>query len=134
MSDKAKTKKLSIYTLCLFLSVIIVIIIASMADHREDAFQAQIDKTAEENVTFENIIVNLTNENDSLKNEVESLKAKVTENESTAKVYAIISEALTLSNDGDNEGALAKLSEIDTNTLSQEAAIIYENVQTIISK
>ena len=134
LSDSAKQKKLSIYTLCLFLSVIIVIIIASMADHREDAFQAEIDKASQENVTFENIIVNLTNENDALKNETESLKAKVSEAEASSKIYSIISEALSLSNNGDKDGALAKLSEIDTNALSQEATVIYENAQTIISK
>lgn len=114
--------------------MIIVIIIASMADHREDAFQAELDKTSQENVTFENIIVNLTNENDALKNETESLKAKVSEAEASSKIYSIISEALSLSNNGDKDGALAKLSEIDTNALSQEATVIYENAQTIISK
>ncbi len=133
MGDKAKTKKLSIYTLCLFLSVIIVIIIASMADHREDAFQDQIDRASEENVTFENAIVNLTNENDSLKNEVEKLKAEISESEKTADAYSIISKALTLSRDGDKDAALTKLSEIDTSGLTQDALIIYEAAQTAIT-
>ena len=104
-----------------------------MADHREDAFQDQIDRTSEENVTFENAIVNLTNENDSLKNEVEKLKAEISESEKTADAYSIISKALTLSRDGDKDAALTKLSEIDTSGLTQDALIIYEAAQTAIT-
>ncbi len=104
-----------------------------MADHREDAFQAQLDKTSAENVTFENAIVNLTNENDALKNENSELKAKATEAEEASKIYSTIAEALTLSKSNKQE-AEAKLSEIDTNALPEDAKIIYENAQNTISK
>ncbi len=55
------------YAVIMLLAAIIIIIIAAMADDREEKFQSQIDSTTQTNMTIQQEIVTIKDENYALK-------------------------------------------------------------------
>lgn len=131
-NEQKRTGKLATYSVIMLLAAIIIIIIAAMADNREEMFKTQLDQSTQTNMTIQNEIVSLKDENYILKQENESLKKTSVDFETQGK---IISEALSLFNEDKAEEAKAKLAEIDKESLSEETVIsLYEAATHIIAK
>lgn len=132
MTKKEVTKsKLGTYAVIMLLSAIIIIIIAAMADNREARFITELEATNQTNMTIQNEIVSLKDENYALKNEKESLSKQLEEISAENKIYNILSEGLSLLK-SDKKAAKAKLSEIDEAALPENCKQIYETIKDII--
>ena len=124
--------KLSTYVVVMLLSIIIIIIIAALADDREENIQSQIDSTTQTNLTIQNELVTVKDENSLLSQENDKLTKQVEENSKNDEAYKIISEALNLYNEDKEEEAYAKFSEIDSSNLSETVSPLYEAVKKTI--
>ena len=71
MSEEKKYKNLSTYVVCMILAVIILIIFAAMADNREEQFEHRLNEKEQVNVSIQNQIVSLSDENYHLKKNAE---------------------------------------------------------------
>lgn len=134
MKDKNKgAGKLAVYAVIMLLAAIIIIIIAAMADNREQQFQSQIEQTAQTNVTIQNEIVALKDENYFLKQENEELKKSVEASSVTDGACNVAAEALELLEDGKADEAAAKLAEVDKSAFSEDFAKIFEAVEKVVA-
>lgn len=135
MKEKNKSAgKLATYAVIMLLAVIIIIIIAAMADSREEQFQNQIEQTTQTNMTIQNEIVTLKDENYFLKQENESLKKSVEEGAIKDNACKITAEALALLEDGKEDEAAAKLAEVDKSALSEDFAKIFAIVEAHVNE
>ena len=103
-----------------------------MADDREENIQSQIDSTTQTNLTIQNELVTVKDENYLLSQENDKLTKQVEENSKNDEAYKIISEALNLYNEDKEEEAYAKFSEIDSSNLSETVSPLYEAVKKTI--
>lgn len=131
--DKKGEKKLASYAIVLILMVIIVIIIASMADDRERTFQTQIDKTTQTNMTIQDEIVALKDENYNLKQQIDTLQPQAENNDKVAEQLPILNEIIQLFNDGKTEEANAKYAEINSAEISETLIELYNSIGEIIA-
>lgn len=131
--DKKGEKKLASYAIVLILMVIIVIIIASMADDRERTFQTQIDQTTQTNMTIQDEIVGLKDENYKLKQQIDTLQPKAENNDKIAEQLPILNEVIQLFNDGKIEEANAKYAEINSAEISESLVELYNSIGKIIA-
>lgn len=130
MKDEQKrTGKLATYSVVMLLAAIIIIIIAAMADNREEMFKTQLDQSTQTNMTIQNEIVSLRDENYILKQENESLKKISNSFETLEK---IISEAFKLYEENKLEDAKEKLAEINKESLSEASLSLYNAAEHII--
>lgn len=126
MSEEKKRKKLGTYVICLILSVIILIIFAAMADHREERFEHEIDEKEKLNITIQNQIVSLTDENYLLKQEAEVYQKEIEEDKKIISSSQSLLKAWTLFSNRDVEGAREILSLIDQEKLNEEQKENYD--------
>ncbi len=132
--DQKKTKKLATYSVIMLLAAIIIIIIAAMADNREEMFQTQIDSTTQTNMTIQNEIVALKDENYILKQENDKLQYVITECAAYENVSKIISEAFVLYESNKRDSARAKLAEINKEGLPAASLSLIDSAERIINK
>lgn len=131
--EKKKKSNLGTYAVIMVLAALFLIIIAAMADHREDQFETQIYEQTQINVGIQDQIVRLEDENYRLKKAAEE-QAKVTgAQEQSLKVYRTFSEVYALSMDGKSEEAAEKLEELDVSLLTQEEKEAYDKLQEQLS-
>lgn len=94
--EKRKYKNLTTYAVVMVLAMIIVIIIAAMADNREEQFENTINQQQQTNVSIQNEIVRLTDENYSLNKKIEELDKKNAEIELELKNYKALENVWNL--------------------------------------
>ncbi len=132
--DKKKAGKLATYAVILLLMVIIVIIIAAMADSREKTFQMKINETTQTNLTIQDEIVTLKDENYQLQKKVEELEKTVSDNSAVMDTNKVLSEIWSVYESGNKTEARTKYQEIDQTTIPEEAKSYYEVLGKLISK
>lgn len=131
--EKKKKNNLGTYAVIMVLAALFLIIIAAMADHREDQFETQINEQAQINVGIQDQIVRLEDENYRLKKAAEE-QAKISgAQEQSLKVYRTFSEVYSLSMDGNSKEAAEKLKELDISLLTQEEKEAYDKLQEQLS-
>lgn len=133
MKDKKESlpKKLGLYATILLLLVIIVIIFAAMADNREQNYENQINETTKINVSIQEEIVTLKDENYRLKQENEKLKASaLTDEEKEAE--AKIDNVYSLLSEGKTEDAKKAFAEISPESIPDKAKKYYNAVALLI--
>lgn len=133
MSDNKKTGKLATYSVIMILMIIIVIIFAAMADNREEVFQSQINETSKTNVEIQNELVIVKDENESLKKEVETLKAKETEFSKKSEITDKLSEVWSIFESGNISEAKSKFSEIDTDSIPESLSTFYSAINNCLN-
>lgn len=133
-NPKDKNGKLSTYVIVMLLSIIIVIIIAAMADDREQQFQNQIESTTQANMTIQNEIVKLKDENYTLNQEKENMQTKIDTMSAQISVYSSLTEVLNLCDEGKLDEANQKFSEINAGSVPEECQRIYYAVQSILEE
>ena len=126
LSEEKKRKKLGTYVICLILSVIILIIFAAMADHREEHFENEIHEKEKLNLTIQNQIVSLTDENYLLKQEAENYQQEIEKNKEIISSSQSLLKAWTLFSNQDLVGAKEIFSQIDQEKLNEEQKENYD--------
>ena len=126
--DKKGAKKLASYAVILILMIVIVIIIAAMADDRERTFQTQIDQTSRANMTIQDEIVALKDENYNLKQQLDQIKPKADSADKILNQLSVLNEALSLYNTDKAEEALAKYAEIDSSSVPESLTELYNTI------
>lgn len=132
--DKKKAGKLATYAVILLLMVIIVIIIAAMADSREKTFQMRINETTQTNITIQDEIVTLKDENYQLKKKIEELEKTAAETSAALDTNNILSEIWTLYESGNKTDARTKYKEIDGAAIPEPSKAYYDALGKAISK
>ena len=131
--DKKKAGKLATYATVLLLMIILVIIIASMADSREKTFQTQIDETTQTNLSIQDEIITVTDENYRLEKKVEELEKTIKDISPVIDINNALHEVLTLLNNGDRDGAKAKFNEIDEASVPEVSKGYYDAVKDSVN-
>ena len=116
MSDeKKKYKNLATYAVVMALAVVVLIIFAAMADNREQNFEKE-----SLNVSIQNEIVSLKDENYNLKNSSDKLEEELKQATEEKNFYNVLSDAWQLYGTDKKEEAAKKLEEINADKLSEE--------------
>lgn len=131
--ENEKNGKLATYATIMLLTAIIIIIIAAMADNREQKFKSEIDSTAQTNMSIQEEIVKIKDENYNLSREVERLEKSLSESIAKNEACAKISEALALCEEGDADAASEMLAEVDAGALDKSLSRIYDMVSSAIA-
>ncbi len=118
--EKRKFKNLSTYAVVMLLAMVLLIIIAAMADHREQHYENQIQQQEQTNLNFQNEIVKIKDENYNLKKELEQLKSEKESGEKNLTFYQSLQQAWALYGQGKEEEAREKIKNIPEDTLTQE--------------
>lgn len=132
--NQKKTGKLATYSVIMLLAAIIIIIIAAMADNREEMYQSQIEQKTQTNMTIQNEIVSLQDENYALKQENEKLQLSEAERAMYENVSKTLSEVIVLYESNRKDDAKAKLSEINREGLPGHALTLITATERIINK
>lgn len=132
--EKKKFKNLSTYAIIMILAVIIVIIIAAMADDRERQFENQINEKEQTNMSIQNEIVTLKDENYLLKKENEQLGALSEKNEKKLTFYTVMTEAWAFYSQDKKEEAAAKLGELNPETMEETEKSHYDLLNQLLSE
>lgn len=121
MSDeKKKYKNLATYAVVMALAVVVLIIFAAMADNREQNFETQLNEKESLNVSIQNEIVSLKDENYNLKNSSDKLEEDLKQATEEKDFYNALSDAWQLYGTDKKEEAAKKLEEINVDKLSEE--------------
>ena len=126
---KKKTNNLGTYAVIMILAAVFLIIIAAMADHREDQFETQINEQNQINVGIQNQIVRLEDENYKLKKAAEEEAELSGAREQALTVYRTLSEVYAFALEGKPREASEKLKELDVSVLTQEEKEAYDRLQ-----
>ena len=130
MTEERKSfKKVGTYAVVLFLAAVFLILIAAMADNREEQYEEQINQQAQINMDIQNQIVRLEDENYNLKNEMEELKGKSAEQEQGLMVYQTLSEVYALALSGKYTAAAEALAKLDPATLTEAQQAAYTTLR-----
>ncbi len=130
MQEEKNRNKLGTYAVVMVLATALLIILAAMADNREEHFENQINQQAQINVDIQNQIVRLEDENYKLTKEAEELKAKTAAQERSLMVYKTLSEAYELAVSGKHRNAAEwlKLKITDPSVLTEEEKAAYDTL------
>lgn len=131
--DKKGASKLASYAIILILMIIIVIIIAAMADDRERTFKTQIDQTTQTNITIQDEIVALKDENYELKQQIDQLKPKAENNDKVAEHLSILNEIIQLFNDGKTEEANTRYAGLDPASIPETLTELYNSIGKMVA-
>ena len=118
----------------MIISVIVIILIAKLADNRETQMGNKIIETEHANEVISNEIVALKDENYKLKKENEKYTGLEAEFLSYKDVNSAMAEVVTLIKSGDIDGAENKLISIDQNTLDETQKTYYEGLKMLLDK
>jgi hypothetical protein len=120
LSEEKKRKNLGTYAICMILAVIILIIFAAMADNREQHFENQIDEKEKLNMSIQNQIVTLTDENYNLKQETQQKTVALEEKEKEVQFYQAMTKAWECYETKEAEEVKKIIDSIDITTLTEE--------------
>ena len=113
----------------MFLAAVILIIIAAMADTREEHFENQISEQTQLNMDIQNQIVALEDENYKIKKELEEYKNSNQINEQGHLFYKTLSEVYMFYMQGKTSEAARTLGNIDVSVLNEEQKLSYDTLQ-----
>ena len=134
MTEKKKRiKNLSTYVVCMILTVVILIIFAAMADNRESQFENQLQEKEKINMSIQNQIVTLTDENYTLKKEQESLHTQLQEQEKKIAFLNTVNEVLSLHTKKEEKEAKALFESINTNEMDEEIKAEYQKLKELLN-
>ena len=125
---KKKYKNLSTYVVCMILTIVIVIIFAAMADNREELYETQLNEKEQLNINIQNQIVSLTEENYSLKQEVEKQTQIISQQNEEVKFFTTMNEAWMLIAQNKQSEAKAKAEELKDFPMTKERETVYQTL------
>lgn len=127
--EQKKTSRIATYATIMLLMVILVIIIAAIADNREQSIEAtyksQLDQSTQMNLTIQNQITSLSNENYELKEKVKVADEKIAELSKTDELCQQLSEISKLIKNNKIDEAKEKYSQIDSSAVPESVSEFY---------
>ncbi len=134
MSEEKKNfRKLSSYAIIMILAAVIVIIIAAMADNRETKYEDQITEKEQLNVSIQNEIVRLKDENYTLGKEKEALQSQLESQKTAISVSDAINQVLILWQEDRTDEARTALLSVDRSALTPEQTAACEALDKLLA-
>ncbi len=130
--EKKKYKNLFTYCVCMVLAVVILILFAAMADSRENQYESTISEQEKINVSIQNQIVGLSEENYRLKNEVTSLNETLTQKDNELTVVKEINQAWKLLAENKKEELNTKLTDLSSLSLTEEQQAEIQTIKNLM--
>ena len=132
MSEEKKYKNLSTYVVCMILAVIILIIFAAMADNREEHFKDQLNEKEQVNVSIQNQIVSLSDENYHLKKNAEETAKELEAKNQELQVVTAMKQAWQFLAQGDKTAANEVCKTLEGVSLTEEQQAEYTQLQNLM--
>ncbi len=130
--EEKKHKNLTTYVICMILTIIILIIFAAMADNREELFESQIQKQEQVNLTIQNQIVSLTDENYSLKQEIDKQSQIIGQQSEEIQFLTILNEAWMLIENKQFQDAKNKAEQLKDFSMNEERKKSYQMLENAL--
>lgn len=130
--DKKNFKKLSNYAVIMILAAIIIIMIAAMADNREEQYENTINEKEQVNMNIQNEIVKLKDDNYSLGKEKEELEKKLEAANNQRDIYESLNKAWMLYSQEKKAEAGEILKTLTPDTLTPEQNESYVMLQGML--
>lgn len=130
--EKKKFKNLSTYVVCMVLTIVILIIFAAMADNREELFENQIQEKEQANITIQNQIVSLTEENYNLKQEAEKQTQIISQQNEEVQFLTLMNEAWMLISQNKYGEAKEKAEKLKEFPMNEEREKVYQTLMNAI--
>ncbi len=130
--DKKNFKKLSNYAVIMILAAIIIIMIAAMADNREEQYENTINEKEQVNMNIQNEIVKLKDDNYSLGKEKEELEKKLEAVNNQRDIYESLNKAWMLYSQEKKAEAEEVLKTLIPDTLTPEQNESYVMIQGLL--
>lgn len=127
--EKKKYKNMGTYAIMLFLAVVLILIIAAMADNREEQYENQIQEQVQINSNIQNEIVSLKDENYRLKNEVEKLKEESLTQDIKIQHYYTLERAWYLYRLQQYKEAAEQLEKLEKDNLTEDQKISLQDLE-----
>ncbi len=130
--EQKRTSRIATYATIMLLMVILVIIIAAIADNREQSIEAtyksQLDQSTQMNLTIQDQITSLSNENYELKEKVKAADEKNAALTKTDELCRRLSEINKLIKDGNRDEAKENYSQIDSSDIPESVSEFYSMI------
>lgn len=130
-AQEKKYKNLGTYATIMVLAVIILIIIAAMADNREEAFRTQQEETVS---TIQSEVDRLSGDNQTIGTENENLKNDNEKLKKEVEFYSSLISAWESYSQGDIKEANEKLLSINKDTLNEEEKTSYDILEKLLKE
>ena len=124
--EKKKYKNLTTYVICMILTIVILIIFAAMADNREELFESQIQEQEQANLTIQNQIVSLTDENYSLKQEMDKQSQIISQQSEEIQFLTLMNETWMLIEKKQLQDAKTKAEQLKDFSMNEERKKSYQ--------
>ena len=124
--EKKKYKNLTTYVICVILTIVILIIFAAMADNREELFESQIHEQEQVNLTIQNQIVSLTDENYSLKQEMDKQSQIISQQSEEIQFLTLLNETWMLIEKKQFQDAKTKAEQLKDFSMNEERKKSYQ--------
>ncbi len=128
--EKKRIRNLTTYAVIMLLSVLIIIVIAAMADSREENFENRINETEQVNMNISNEIVKLKDDNYILTKEKEKLTEELESQKGQTAFYQQIAEIWSQIMAEEFSEAEKAFKNIVTEDLSEEQQRCYKTLAT----
>lgn len=128
--EKKRIRNLTTYAVIMLLSVLIIIVIAAMADSREETFENRINETEQANMNISNEIVKLKDDNYVLTKEKEKLTEELENQKGQTAFYQKIAEIWSQIMAEEFKQAEETFKTIETEGLSEEQQRCYKTLAT----
>lgn len=128
--EKKRIRNLTTYAVIMLLSVLIIIVIAAMADSREETFENRINETEQANMNISNEIVKLKDDNYVLTKEKEKLTEELENQKGQTAFYQKIAEIWSQIMAEEFKQAEETFKTIETEGLSEEQQSCYKTLAT----
>lgn len=128
--EKKRIRNLTTYAVIMLLSVLIIIVIAAMADSREETFENRINETEQANMNISNEIVKLKDDNYVLTKEKEKLTEELENQKGQTAFYQKIAEIWSQIMAEEFKQAEEAFKTIETEGLSEEQQRCYKTLAT----
>ncbi|MEG2670128.1 MAG: hypothetical protein RR957_06635 [Oscillospiraceae bacterium] len=132
--EKKQLKNLLTYAIIMMIGVMIIIIIAAMADGREKEIDAKIDQTHQTNMSIQSEVVALKDENYLLKKQNEELLANQNKMAEYERNLSQLRDVWGLYTSGSVEAATQKLANINISEMDANLMSFYESINNVLEK
>lgn len=110
----------------MILTIVILIIFAAMADNREELFESQIQEKEQANLTIQNQIVSLTDENYSLKQEMDKQSQIISQQSEEIQFLTLMNETWMLIEKKQLQDAKTKAEQLKDFSMNEERKKSYQ--------
>lgn len=135
--EQKRTGKIATYATIMLLMVILVIIIAAIADNREqtieETYKSQLDQSTQMNLSIQDQITSLSNENYALKEKEKKADEQIASLSKTDELCRSLSDINKLIKENKKDEAKQKFSEIDASSVPESVSEFYLIISDLLA-